>query len=101
MHDNPYKAPIDGKRGAMQFRLGRVLLAAAAVLLLIVGPLVWQALRERRARERAAHALQGLGQALDQYQAREAAPHAAPIEASEPAELVSRAIDRSPEAAED
>ncbi|HEX7446964.1 MAG TPA: hypothetical protein VF306_05425 [Pirellulales bacterium] len=85
MHDNPYKSPAGGNRGAMRFRLGRVLLAAVALLLLITGPLVWQAVRERRARQRAAQALQGLGQALDQYQAREAAHHAAPIEATEPA----------------
>lgn len=80
--DNPYQSPGGGDRGAARFRLGRVLLIAAGLLLLVLGPIVWEANRERRARQRAVENLRQFGEALRQYQAREQAEHAAPAEAA-------------------
>ncbi|HJT35554.1 MAG TPA: hypothetical protein VJ783_26235 [Pirellulales bacterium] len=84
--DNPYQSPVGGDRGATRFRVGRVLLIAVGLLLLVLGPIVWQANRERRARRRAAENLRQFGEALRQYQAREQSRQATPSQPDRPAD---------------
>lgn len=71
MARNPYQSPSGGNLGARWFRPWRVLTAVGLFLVLILGPLFWQAERERRARRRAAQNLRHAEQALQQYFMRE------------------------------
>ena len=82
--DNPYQSPEDGNRGARAVRILRVLLIAAGLLLVVLGAIIWQMIREGRARQRAAENLRQIGDALRQYQARERPQSAGPAEADRP-----------------
>lgn len=70
MTENPYQSPDDAT-AARLFRPWRVLSVVAVFVALVAGLIGWQAMREKFARERARQNLQQLGQALEQYQARE------------------------------
>lgn len=50
---------------------------------MVVGPIVWQAVREARARQHAAENLRQIQGALEQYQAREQGKHIAEPEATD------------------
>ncbi|HJT35558.1 MAG TPA: hypothetical protein VJ783_26255 [Pirellulales bacterium] len=80
--DNPYQSPAGDNRAARSAGFGRMMLIAAGLLLVVLGPIVWQANRERRARQRAVENLRQIGDVLRQYQAQGQAEHAAPVEAS-------------------
>lgn len=70
MNENPHQSPHDGA-ASRWFRPWRVLLLAAVSIVAVLGPIVWQAVREKIARDRARQNLEKLGQALEQYQARQ------------------------------
>jgi uncharacterized membrane-anchored protein YhcB (DUF1043 family) len=70
LNENPYESPSEGASVA-RFRTWRVALVVGIFLSLIVGPIVWQAFREHRVRNRAKQNLDQMLQALDQYQQRQ------------------------------
>lgn len=70
MSENPYRSPTDRAR-ILWLRPWRVVIVVALFLIAVLGPITWQAMREKAVRDRAIQNLRQLGHALEQYQARQ------------------------------